>query len=106
MGYGLWHRWHKEDIVFCAIMGCTLSVYHEWIDYALRLRYSLYPFPFLLSLSGTHKRKEPHVLIKRNRIGVVSGNADLDTISSPNLYTWPVLHDISEGETVQMDLRT
>ena len=58
-----------KNIVICAIMGCTLSIYRQRIDYGLRLRYSLYPSLSLLLLSLWHK-KEKSLIRARLKISI------------------------------------
>ena len=94
MRYRLWHTWHKQDIVIYANVAWRKTS----VMNGLTTNY-VYDIAFTLPLSSfslwhTQNKRVPYVReIKRNRIGVVSGNADLDTNSSPNLYTWPVFHD-------------
>ena len=47
-----------KNIVICAILACTINGCHQGVDYGIRLHYTLTLSFSLLSLSGTHKKRE------------------------------------------------
>ena len=99
---GLCHSVPKY-IVICANLSHGYGDTPQWCKSVTNsvLRNSLtLTLSLLVSEEGLSDTKKRSALleIKRNRIGVVSGNADLGVVLRPFFYTWPVFHDISEGQ--------